>query len=278
MRAELVGVKIQTRIQNSIDNDVLHAPAFPLNGGALLQRLTAAVAAARGFPLSGVEVATITGQPETTISYWRRSQELPHLVAWCCLLEQLPAKDRHRFVDGLCRELPSLEHPWLAHDPVAATRLAALLARRRGITLVSGGDARQRTFLLAALGHTSTRLHPRHRPPSGMDAEEPTWFVPLPSIHYLRSSLLPEQARRLVTNLWPAIRDSDAHLVLLNGVWSMVPELREDILQHATRSHVVLADASRNQESFSGVASDFTRRVEVAASPENRLWIQAKIS
>lgn len=42
------------------------------------------------------------------------------------LLERLPTGLRHGLLDAACREQPTLQHPKLAHDPIALNRLVTL--------------------------------------------------------------------------------------------------------------------------------------------------------
>jgi hypothetical protein len=189
------------------------------------------------------ELARLMGQGETTASSWFGGFHHPHLVSWCCLLEQLTPAERERFINRICRELPILEHEWIQHDPVTAGALRNLLAKERGLTLVSGSTASRRTFLVNAMGRSFTRLAAGHPEPVGIDIHQPTRFVPLPNVQYLRNPLSKEQGRQAVRCLWPELKAAPGRLALFNGVWTLVPELKDELLALADSLHVIVADA-----------------------------------
>jgi len=68
------------------------------------------------------------------------------------LLERVPSRLRHDLLDAACRIPPTLQHPKLAHDPVAVGRLEALLRRRADLIVIDGTAEHARAFLMDALG------------------------------------------------------------------------------------------------------------------------------
>ena len=163
-------------------------------------------------------------------------------VSWLCLLRQLVPLERHRVVDELCRDLPQVDHPRLKHNPATVGVLKKLLAKNTGLTFITGSTAPQRTFVLTALGHTFCRVDRLHRNPAGLDIHEPSWFVPVETLLYLRNCDRPGETQKAVRKLWPQLRTSQKPLILLNGIWSLAPELRKDIVALAEQRHVVVAD------------------------------------
>lgn len=231
--------KLHSRIQSS---EIIPLPAFPIAGNKLFSSIGAAVAYSRGNPLSNVTFARIMGSSESTANYWFDGSKQSHAVALFSLLEHLNLEERHRAVDKLCRQLPRLDHPWLRHHIDRVGELTNLLHQDTGFTLIVGGDARQRTFLLTAFGHTFCRVDPRHRSPVGLDVHEPSWFVPVETLSYLRNSHQPAKTREAIRQIWPSLRASEIPLLLLNGIWSLVPELQKEIVALACHRHVIVAE------------------------------------
>jgi hypothetical protein len=192
--------------------------------------------------LKNKELARLMGQGETTASSWLGGFHHPHLVSWCCLLEQLTPAERQRFSSRICRELPTLEHDWIQHDPLTVGSLRNLLEKERGLTLITGPTASRRTFLVTAMGRSFTRVAAGHPEPAGIDIHQPIRFVPLPSVHYLRNPLSKEQGRKAVRALWLEVKNAPGRLALFNGVWHLVPELRSELVALAESLHVIIAD------------------------------------
>jgi hypothetical protein len=119
--------------------------------------------------------------------------------------------------------------------------LKRLLVQDAGLTFITG-SAPNSTFILTALGHTFCRLDRLHRTPVGLDLHEPSWFVPIATMLYLRNSRRLGETLKTVRRLWPELRSSKRPLILLNGIWSLAPELRKDIVNMAERRHVIVAD------------------------------------
>lgn len=254
-------------------SEIIHPPAFPTPGNSIFERIGTAVSASRGYTLENIDFARLIGRSESTTSHWFGVSSQPHVVSCFCLLEQLPAVDRHRVVDSLCRDLPLFDHPRLRHDPVTNATLKNLLVQNAGLTVIVGGSREQRTFLINALGHTFCRIDPRHRQATGLDLHEPNWFVPVETVLYLKGSADPQHASAPVRRVWKDIIASEKPLVLLNGIWSAWPELRDDILLLAARKHVIIADQriAISRADFSAEHPFHT--LSVSAARENSTWI-----
>lgn len=266
--------KSKKHLYEETSSEVIQTPAFPVAGNKIFERLGAAVGASRGYSLSNMEFARLMGRPESTASSWFGAYSQPHLVSFFCLLEQLTPQERHRFLDELCRDLPLADHPRLRHDPVTVARLKNLLGKRSGITVIAGGTDSQRTFLLHALGHTFCRVDRLHRVAVGLDLHEPSWFVPVESLIYLKNPYHSGQILETIRALWPMIRDSKRPLVLLNGIWSAAHELRKGIMDLAERKHVIVSDHEVRlpPESRPGGAQS-VHVLQVSAARENPTWL-----
>jgi hypothetical protein len=222
---------------------LLPPPAFPLAGNELFQRVGAAVVAARGYGLKQKELARLMGRSETTTSAWFGGvSPQPHLIAWFCLLEQLSASGRHRLIDELCRDLPLLDHARLNHNPETVGALKILLAQPTGLTCITGGTAEQRTFLLTAMGHSFVRSDSSHRSAVGLDIHEPRKIVPIETMSYVKPGHHLADTQAVILRAWPDLRATKAPLLLFNGVWSVAPSLRTELLALASQRHVILAD------------------------------------
>jgi hypothetical protein len=136
-----------------------------------------------------------------------------------------------------------LENPSLAHAPAKVSKLLDLLQQDRGLTVVTGGSDAMRTYLVTALGHEYRRVSGKFQNALGIDFHRPTHFVPIDSVKYVDYSSNARRTTRMVLNIWPKIQTASGRLVILNGVWTAVPEIRNQILRCANHNHVVLADA-----------------------------------
>ena len=259
-------------------SEIVHPPAFPIPGNKIFEGCGAAVSATRGYALDNRDFARIMGRSKSTTSHWFGVFSQPHLVAFFCLLEQLPPPDRHRVIDGFCRQLPLFDHPRLRHNPVVATTIKTLLTQATGLSLLVNGTPEQRTFLINALGHTFCRIDLRHRTATGIDLYQPDWFVPVETMLYLKGLTDAAHLRGLVRRFWPEIMRTKAPLVLLNGIWSNVPELRGDILSLAARKHVVVADQQISVPRTALQSEHPLHALSVSAARQNADWIAVEIS
>lgn len=253
--------------------ELVRPPAFPFPGNKIFERIGAAVSAARGYSLENAGFARLIGKSESTTSHWFGVFNQPHLVSCFCLLEQLAPLERHRVIDGLCRDLPILDHARLRHDPASVAALKNLLSQTTGLTVIVGGTDERRTFLLTALGHTFCRMDRRHRTAAGIDLHQPDWFVPVETMFYLKGSTEGPQISKLVRQVWPEITTAQNPLILLNGIWSAMPDLRDDILSLASRRHVVIADQPVAVPGQGIGAEHPVHVLKVSAADENPGWI-----
>ncbi len=228
--------------------------------------------------MNNLDYATIVGKAASTMSNWLGVSPQPQLVAFLCLLEQLTSEERHAAIDALCRPLPLLDHPWLAHSPSTVTALKNLLRQNAGLTLVNGKDAEQRAFLISALGHTFCRLAPAHRKPAGIDLHEPDKFVPVETLYYLRDTHRPSETVAAIHSLWPAILSAKRPLILLNGVWSQVPELHRAILALAHQQHIIIAEKDVLLPTKPALKTGLpVHQLTVSRSRRNPEWIEVGI-
>jgi hypothetical protein len=257
---------------------IIQLPAVPIAGNKIFERIGAAVGNSRGYSLTSADFATIMGRPESTTSSWFTVYTQPHLVSCFVLLEQLTPEQRHRVVDDLCRELPLLDHPWLQHNPITVGNLKMLLAQNTGLTFIHGGNAAQRTFLMAALGHTFERLDRQHRSATGLDLHAPQWFVPVKTMLHLNATLTPSQTVTAIREVWPGTMSAINPLILLNGIWTTAPDLQTDIIALAKNKHVILAEQTGPApNSLPYSTASISQILKISASRENSYWINVEI-
>jgi hypothetical protein len=258
-------------------SDILGPPAYPFGGPQLFRRLRFMMAEAFGAEQTFRWLGKLTGQPPSTTQNWFQSFEHPHLIFFLCLLEQLPEKKRFELISEFCRELPLLNQPRLAHDPLAVGALGRLVGESKGVTIIRGGTDFQRTYVLTALGHAFERS--KGGEIAGMDLHDPVTFVPVQGLVYLNQALAPAKLQEVLNRVWPAIRDSQVGLLLLNGVWSAVPHLRRQIIEEAATRHVILADTNPPAPvELRRSVYDRATMVTVSHAKENPSWIRVQLS
>ena len=71
---------------------------------------------------------------------------------------------------------------------------------------------------------------------------EPDRFAPIETMLYFSGSVASAETGKAVRGIWPQILNSKHPLILLNGIWSALPDLRHDILSLASRRHVIVAE------------------------------------
>ena len=76
----------------------------------------------------------------------------------------------------------------------------------------------------------------------GLDVHRPDHFVPVPGVWYLADPCPPPQLRELFRRLWPELRDPATPLLILNGIWGALPEVRSTVASSAAKRHVLIAD------------------------------------
>lgn len=244
--------------------DTLRAPAHPLTGHQLLENVRNLVQAERGYKLTIERFSAIIGKSTSTTGYLLGVHAHSALLAFICALERLSDSDRYRFLTKTCRVLPTVMHPHLSHAAGTVSELLEILRQQRGLTIMGGGTPASRSFVLLALGHTFPQLDTKHRTAGGLDINQPSRLVPVETMLYLRNPLETARARQAIQNVWPEIRASQSPLLLFNGVWSLVPELRNEMLNWAKRRHVIIADAN---------PPDRSQLVRKKIKPVHVLWL-----
>jgi hypothetical protein len=230
-----------------------------------------------GQPVSFEDWGKITGRPGNTIAAWSAGGAAHQIQVLLASLERLTGAQRHKLIDAACREYPTLDHPKLAHDFVACSRLGTLLRQSSGLTFIQGPE-HMRTFLLSALGHSGASLDPKGAPVTGVDIHRSDHFVPVAGLKYLDNLLRATEIQREFKRAWPAVCAAKAWLILLNGVWQNAPTSHSEIREAARKSHVVVADGSAPK------AVDLTRGgltpahlVTVSPAREQPQWIRIEI-
>jgi hypothetical protein len=94
--------------------------------------------------------------------------------------------------------------------------MLTLLRQPQGLTIISGGTAAARTFVLTALGHTYPQLDRGHRTAGGLDLRQPDRIVPVEGMIYLRNPLTRDRLNEAVRQAWAEIRKSTSPLLLFN--------------------------------------------------------------
>jgi hypothetical protein len=230
-----------TRVRSA---DILRAPAHPLTGHQLLETVRGALAEERGYKITIDRLSAIIGKSMSTTGYLLGVHAQSAVLAFFCALERLSDSERYKLLSGTCRTLPTVLHPRLSHAPSTVGALLKLLEQQRGLSIVCGGTDVSRSFVLGALGHTFPQLDPKHRTAGGLDIHQPSRIVPVETVLYLRNPIGAPHARQVVQQAWPEIRSSKAPLLLFNDIWSLVPDLREEMLDWAKERHVIIADAN----------------------------------
>jgi len=221
----------------------IRPPAYPWTGHQLLAALRAELAEEEHTDsMSFDRLAELAGTSKSTTHHRFALSDQPQVVNFLCWLERLSPGRRHAYVDAHCRIFPSLEHPLLAHAAAQTSRLRELLDQERGLTLVTGGTAYSRAFVVTALGHSCRRLAGRRRAAAGIDLHLCSSLVPVESLIYVDGTADVHLIRQVALKVWPRILTSPAGLFLFHGLWSVAPELRKDIIRCARHKHVVLAE------------------------------------
>jgi len=218
----------------------------------------------------------ITGRPGNTIASWSAGGAAHQLQVLLASLERLPEEQRHKLIHAACREYPTLDHPKLAHDFVACSRLGTLLRQPSGLTFIQGPD-HMRTFLLSALGHSGASLDLKQAPVTGVDIHRPDHFVPVAGLKYLDNLLRAGEIEREFKRLWPAVCAAQARLILLNGVWQNAAQLHSEIREAARKSHVIVAEVALKAGQLASRELASTHLVTVSPARERPDWIRIEI-
>ena len=231
----------QQNFQSS--NGLLLAPAYHKSGSEVVRTLKQAldrVECSPGQKLEQKHVGHMVGVSKSTIHDWFHGKLAGPLQNFLCVFERLSETDRILILREFCRPCPRLEHPRLAHDAEALTRLKTSLAQPSGLTFVVGAPE-PRTFLVTALGHSITRVKPTSRV-CGLDIHRPDSFVPVAGVFYCQRPPNLELAQHLAAHIMAEVEVSKAELVIFNGIWSGISQFLKAIQRLAATRHLIVAD------------------------------------
>jgi len=231
-------------------NENANSNPFGSSGGLQLKRVTRLLRRAQdslhtagGKIPSYAELEKWTGVPEGTVKDWFANNGRPTADFLLQLLERIPERLRLELLTQACRTCPVLDHPRFKCDQTIISQLKTISSQSRGISFIVGGNGESRTFLLTAMANAFLGMASRPRKVDGIDVHEPDWFVPLPGVRYLRNLFEPVSLRNTVRADWQEVRAGEARLVVLNGVWSAVPNIQNDVLELAERAAIIVADS-----------------------------------
>lgn len=210
----------------------------------LLRKLQVAVQWRAGKPPTYAEMEEWTGTPEGTLKDWFRGRGRPTAEFVVSLLERVEMQSRSGIFEAVCRTDPQFSHPMLQCDKTTISALKSLITRPNGLIFIEGESDEAKTLLFTALGHAFLFLTERPRRVCGIDRHDSDWFVPVPGLFYCRNEHDQKQLREAVNRVWPEMEKGRHRLVMLNGVWEVIPDLHPAILDIAVRNPVVVTLAS----------------------------------
>src|SRR5581483_7327484 len=97
------------------------------------------------------------------------------------------------------------------------------------------------------------------------------------NVDYVKGLPTLPQIGRIARQVWPEILGTRKPLVLLNNVWSALPEFRSDILSLAKHRHVIVADQQISLPKPDFKPEYSIRTLSVASAKENFNWIAVRI-
>lgn len=230
----------QKREKTQTNETLIKLPAYPFSARQLFGELRARLAEEHRCPMTYDRLAIMLGKARSTIHNWFEIYGQPQVLGFMCLMERLSPAERDDFIASHCRTLPTLGHPRLTHSPATIGKLLELLNQKTGVTIITGYS---HTFVFTALGHAAGRADEKHPGAAGIDLHRPSDIVPVEGLNYIDGSLGPDHVRKSTVKIWPRILTSKTPRIFVNGVWSCVPEVRDDLLRAARHKHVILADA-----------------------------------
>lgn len=241
----------------------------------LLHGIKSGISWAEARTISFEDLEQLSGRPEGTIGSWFEGSRMTQLEFLLALLERVPTGLRHDLLDAACRVLPTLQHPKLAHDPMALSRLETLLKQPTGFTIIHGGPAHARAFLLNALGNSAREVNVEQRSTFGFELQPVSAWAPVPRITHFSTQGEPRQQ---VQRVWPKLQQAkDGSLILLGHVWNRVPHLHQEIVQLARRCHVVVADDPLKTEELVRRLPGPVLLLGVSPAREQPEWIRVTI-
>lgn len=258
--------------------DLVQAPAYPHTGPQLFQQLRSALGETVGFQPTFPYLAGVIGENANVTFYWFNVMPQAQLIAFLSVLERLPENKRQAIINHFCRELPVFDNQRLAHDPIGVSNLERLLSVSNGMSWILGGTEFQQTFLIAAFGHSFSRATGGRQTIAGVDIHEPRRWVPLENVIYIREPLSPARVKKAVLDAWPVARSAQARVLLLNGIWSVAPDLHGEILEEAKNRHVIVtAPKIPEPDELKGVVKGPIHVLTISQPRENEKWIRFKV-
>ena len=254
---------------------LVEPPGYPKTANEVIRHLKKALDKTErppGLELMQKDFGLLIGAPRSTIHDWYHGNLTAPIMHFLCAMERLSEHQRAELLSKLCRECPRLDHPRLMHNPAAVILLRGLLAKRAGLTFVTGSDDAIRPFLITALGNSAGQAVPSSSI-SGMDVHRPDSFVPVPGVVYFRNPNEPSDVTRLILELWGTIEKSPTDVILLNAVWTGVPELRDRIIGLATKHHVIVADQLDVARYLSSIVAPPTTIIKATSEPNRRIRV-----
>lgn len=224
-------------------NDWITPPAYPFAAHDLLDNLRSQLALELRQQMSYRRLGRLIGKSKSASHRLFTQSEQMEVTALFCMLERLSPGRRHAFINAYCRVNPTFAHARLAHAPAKIRVLLNLLEERAALTLIVGDTESTRLFFATAMGHAHLGMTGHDRSIAGIDVHRPANFVPVEGLHYLDGTLDAKRLRQLIAGRLPRILMSAAPLLVFNGVWDFVPDLRRDILRSAAHKHVILVEA-----------------------------------
>ncbi|MDR3565933.1 MAG: hypothetical protein P4N59_31475 [Negativicutes bacterium] len=226
--------------------------------------------------ISFEELGRYSAQAGSTVFEKLQKDEHPQVEAILGWLEHLPEDVRGRLINGVCRAFPHLEDRRLGHNPGQVSSLRSLLKQPVGLTLIIGNDG-LRTWLTSALGNSSLMLGRDHRLVSGIDRSLPDWFVPVEGITYLNAPLPELPSPESILKAWSTCTAGERKVVLLNGIITLKPDLRLEVLKLAAQRNVFVAETDVLAcEWFAkhAPAAVQPRRLKVSLEDRDRIHVQ----
>ena len=191
------------------------------------------------------------------------------------LLERVPAALRHDLLDAACRVQPTLHHPKLAHDAITLSRLETLLKQSDGFTIIHGGPQHARLFLFNALGNSAREVNFGQKSVVGVQLQPVSGWVPVLGITTLSSHA---ENRQQFQRAWSKIKHAkDGTLIFLGQIWNHVSHLHPEILELATRCHVLVADDFPKPEDLARRVPKPVHTLTVAPAREQPEWIRVTV-
>lgn len=229
-----------SRKSRSNGTTFIKPPDYPFSPHVLWNDLCAALSKEYEKKLSYPRLGKMMGVSGSNAYFWIWEYHHPQLLAYYCLLERLSPTARHAYIDAHCRVCPTLDHRRLFYPKGMREKVLKLAKKPAGLTVIKGGTDSLRSFMVTALGHAFVAHSGRRI--AGLDIHRPILLVPVSGVFHLDQTLDPDQIRRAAIKFMPRLMVSKSPQVLLNGVWSRLPEARADILRLSEHKHVVIAD------------------------------------